>query len=148
MVVVTPKPSANPGAASTTLYKGNGFTLRYPKNWGILTCNNSDNFELDPTNPADQIGVTCERALKPITVIVGKKAQCQGDMVTLGNVKVIKSKIMDDNGTDYRWCTQTVPDLDITHRVSKTPSRATSKQDYSAAVEQMISTFTPGSGGS
>ncbi len=144
-----PPASAVPGlpAGDNELYSGNGFQVKYPKNWGLLTCNNSANFEFDPTSNVDQIGVVCDYAIKPITILEGGNPNCQGENVTLGNVSVIRSKVIDDNGADYRWCTKTSPVLDITHRVSKTPARAASQADYSADVEKMIqnTTFVSGS---
>src|SRR5690349_10767404 len=40
-------PPANPNLKT---YNGNGFSLQYPKNWGLLSCSNSNNFEFDPYN--------------------------------------------------------------------------------------------------
>lgn len=164
-VKVTPSPSAFPnssvpglpqssspinqgGNLNVNLYVGQGFSLKYPKNWGLLTCNNSQNFELDPVNGVDSLKFTCDRALKPVTVLVRTNPICQGDNVTLGSVQAVKSKLIDDNGVDYRWCTKTNPTLDITHRYSKTPSTATSLQDYSVQVEEVIKSITLDSGGS
>lgn len=165
-VKVTPSPSGFPNSSSsglprtsgfsqgdnqnlnTNLYVGKGFSIKYPKNWGLLTCNNSQNFELDPGNSADSLKFPCEGALKSVTVLVGTSPNCQGDSVTLGGVQAVKSKLIDDSGVDYRWCTKTNPTLDISHRYSKTPSRATSTQDYSVQVEDVIKSLTLGSGGS
>jgi len=139
-LAVASNPPANTG--NGTLYSGQGFKVRYPSNWGILTCSNSLNFEFDPTNGADQIKVACERALKPVTILVGTNANCTGDTVSLGNIKVVKAKNSVNGRSTTRWCTQTNPTLDITHRVSQTPQRATSTQDFSAQIEQMISTYS------
>lgn len=166
-VKTTPSPSAFPNSSNpnlnqstspatggsnldqnSNLYSGGGFTFKYPKNWGLLTCNNSQNIELDPGSSTDMLKFPCERAIKSVTVLVGTNPSCNGDIVNLGNIRAVKSKLIDDNGVDYRWCTNTNPTLDITHRYSKTPSRATSLQDYSAQVEEIIKSLTFGSGGS
>ena len=47
-----------------------GLTINYPKSWGILTCSNSYNFELDPTNGTDMLNMMCNDAMKPISVII------------------------------------------------------------------------------
>ena len=137
-------PAADP---NTKVYSGSGFQVRYPKAWGLLTCSNSSNFELDPTSSADQLKVPCSRATKPITVIVGSKSACPGQVETLGSLRVTKSVDPSGGRTDYRWCTQTNPVLDITTRYSTSGGAATATTDYSAQVEQMISgiTFATGS---
>jgi hypothetical protein len=155
----SPQPSANPSAnnqtqnqtasGSTKVYQGSGFAVKYPKDWGLLTCNNSSNFELDPTNPQDQLGVACNRAQKPITVLVGQNSCVGGNIVTLGNIQV--RKIVNNSfataggsGIEYHWCTQTSPALDITHRVGS--GTAFSTQDYATQVEQIISSISFGQG--
>ncbi len=138
----TPAPSGAANANSRKTFTGAGFTLTYPNNWGILTCSNSENFELDPTSSVDTKNVVCDTAVKPITVLVVNRLSCTGETVTLGPNKVIKSKATTDTGVNYRWCVAIGnKGLDITHRVSSTGSRATSKEDFSSQVEEMIKTI-------
>lgn len=127
-------------------YNGASFSVQYPGNWGILTCSNSQNVEFDPTSPTDQLNVRCDVALKPVTILVGTNPTCDGETVKLGNVTVQRSIQQTSVGKNYRWCSQTIPSLDITHRASSTPSRATSLQDYASQIEEMIKTFKPGAG--
>lgn len=138
------------GDGSTRAYSGEGWGLRYPANWGLLKCNNSQNIEFDPDNAVDQIGVACDFAVKPITVLVSSRPlTCQGDVVSLGNNSVVKSKIIKPDGDiNYRWCVSGANSisLDITHRVSGNGSRATSKQDYSTNLEQILTTLMFGGG--
>jgi hypothetical protein len=147
-VTVTPTPLAPQAApvidtSTTKLYTGTGFSLRYPKTWGLLTCNNSANFELDPSSPTDT-NISCDRAVKPITFLVSPNLNCQGDLVNLGTHQVLKSKTTLGGDTDYRWCVGigTNTALDITHRVSQSGSRATSKEDYSSQIEELIKTIS------
>jgi hypothetical protein len=131
-----PQTTSNP---NLKVYSGEGYQLPYPKAWGLLTCNNSQNIELDPSNSTDNPKFGCDYAVKPITVMVYQnEISCPGSKVNIGNVSVIKSKNTQGNQTTYRWCTQTTPSLDITHRVSSISSPASSKADYSAQVEEMI----------
>lgn len=127
-------------------YNGASFSVQYPSNWGILTCSNSQNIEFDPTTPIDQLNIKCDVALKPATILVGTNPTCEGEAVKLGNIEVVKSVTQTPTGKNYRWCSKTMPDLDITHRVSSTPSRATSPQDYASQIEEMIQTYKPGAG--
>lgn len=131
-------------------YVGQKFSVNYPTGWGLLTCANSQSIELDPVNGADVKDVVCDVALKPVTVLVADKLSCSGETVTLGSYQVVRSKVSAGGDTNYRWCVAVGnKTLDITHRVSPTGSRATSKEDSSAAIEEMIKTIpTPGSGGS
>lgn len=122
-------------------YQGKNFTLSYPKTWSILTCANSQNFEFDPENNTDQNAVQCDRAVKSVTVLVKNTSDCTGDTILLGQVSVVKSKTTTGTGVGYRWCTNTKPILDITHRASTAGGRATSKNDFSAAIEEMIKTI-------
>lgn len=141
-------PAASPSPNSKA-YAGAGFNLSYPNTWGILKCNNSSNFELNPTSATDQVGVRCDVAALPVTVVVTKSAlSCQGQTVALGSNRVVKSsKPRQDGGVAYEWCvTGTGVNFDITHRVSQTGARATSKEDYSSQVEQIISSLTFGGG--
>ncbi len=153
-------PGASPTPASGTsgtvnsngnikTYNGSGFQIRYPKNWGILTCGNSQNFELDPTNITDQLGVNCNRAVKPVTFLVRANSCGAGQTVNLGGVSAVKT--VDQNfvtaagrGVQYQWCINTTPAVEVTHRVGT--GTAFSTQDYSKQVEQIISSFRSGSG--
>lgn len=119
------------------IYNPGNFQLSYPKNWGVVTCTNSKNIELDPGNIADS-KINCQTALKSITVLVDKIDNCDGQNIKIGNTEVIKSKKIDSGWTVYQWCTKTNPVLNITHRVSPNGERATSKQDYSTQIEDMI----------
>lgn len=139
----TPPSTSTNGSLKT--YNGRGFTIQYPKGWGLLTCSNSANFELDPYNGIDQLNVGCNYAQKPVTILVGG-GNCSGESVSVGSVTVMKSGQQTNTGTNYRWCTKTQPALDITHRVSSTASPATSNQDFSKEIEEIIKTFKPGSG--
>lgn len=149
IVSPSPQPYANPSASvvpsNLKTYTGQGFSLHYPTSWGLLTCSNSHNFELDPTNSTDQLNVSCDNAVKPVTVIVGP-ASCQGEAVKLGNNQVVRSKTQDGADVSYRWCIAGNPNLDITHRVSPSGSRAASSVDYSSQIEQMISQIYFGAG--
>lgn len=162
-VVVTSTPApvtsitsgSNPPAASqlspTTssnikMVSVGGYTMSYPKQWGILKCSNSQSLEFDPSNGTDQLNVMCDYAVKPITILVSSNLGCPGEAATLGDSKVIRSKTVTTDGTDYRWCVfGTGSDyLDVTHRVSTSGSRATSKDDFSSQIEQIISTIRTG----
>ncbi|MFH0937248.1 MAG: hypothetical protein V1808_03060 [Candidatus Daviesbacteria bacterium] len=150
-VAVSPSPSASgvtlaptTSSSANKTFIGQGFNLNYPTSWGILTCNNSQNFEFDPGNSVDAKNVICDIAVKSITVLVTTtQPNCQGDKVKLGNNDVIRSKVISDNGNiNYRWCLAVGgKGFDITHRVSQSGGRATSKIDFSAQVEQMIGTI-------
>lgn len=140
----TPQPSSNPNLKT---YTGSNFQLSYPSSWGILTCNNSSNFEFDPTNSNSQ-NVSCDVAQKPITVLVGNSSGCGGTTMQLGNNSVLYSKQTTTDGyIKYEWCTQGGPTvLNITERVSPNGEQATSVRDYSSEVEQMISSLRFGGG--
>ncbi len=141
----SPSPAqSQTNSSGDKIYSGANFSLNYPKSWGLLTCSNSNNFELDP-NKADNMKVGCDRALKPITILVVNNLSCEGMEKNIGGKKVIRSYSSDKGGAeaDYRWCVINANglDLDITHRVSQGGGRATSKQDFSMQVEQMITTI-------
>lgn len=144
--VASPTPGANDNLSRgfTKTYVGQAFVVNYPGNWGLLTCSNTPNFELDPTTSPDIKGVICGTAVKPITVLVTEKSACQGDVVDIGSYKVTKSKLNIVNGdTNYRWCLKVNgKNLDITHRVSASGSQATSKEDFSLAIEEIIKNIT------
>lgn len=133
--------TGNTSSANNKIYAGNGFVVSYPSAWGLLTCNNSQNFELDPISSTDHTNVTCDLALKPVTFLVSDTPlNCPGNEVKIGVNNVTKSKTVKQNGDiNYRWCLQVGgKSLDITHRVSSTGSQATSKIDYSPQVESVI----------
>lgn len=120
-----------------------GVSFKYPQNFGLLTCTNSSNFEFDPYSNADQ-RVSCDRAQKPITVLVGSVQVCPGNIVNLGRLQVVKNRVENARGVDYRWCfSHSGSHFDITHRVSQSGARATSKDDFSAQIEQMITNIAP-----
>lgn len=127
--------------ADKKIYNSGSFQLIYPKNWGILTCNNSKNIELDPLSSSDN-KITCESAVKPITVLLDNINGCEGENKKIGNTWVVKSKKVDGGYTLYRWCTKTDPVLNITHRVSKGGEKAVSPDDYSGQIEEMILKLT------
>lgn len=128
-------------AGDRKIFSWGNIQMSYPKSWGLVTCTNSKNVELDPNNPADT-KIACSTALKPITVLVDDFAKCDGENVKIGNTEVIKSRKVDGGYTAYLWCTKTVPILNITHRVSSGNDPASSKEDYSKQVEEMISRLT------
>ncbi|KKS12789.1 hypothetical protein A2617_03105 [Candidatus Daviesbacteria bacterium RIFOXYD1_FULL_41_10] len=134
--------------SSGKTYQGSNFTLTYPVNWGILTCNNSQNFEFDPVNSADTKGASCDMAVKSVTVLLTGRVSCPGEIITMGANRVIKSREVEDDGqVSYRWCLAVGnTGFDITHRVSLAGNPAASPIDYSAQIEQMISTIQPSSG--
>lgn len=121
------------------VYKDLGFDLYYPASWGLLTCNNSKNIEFNPENDTDQIGVSCNRAVWPITVLVGEGFPCQGEAVKLGSLDAVRLKTAQDGYNAYEWCVKSKPELNITHRVSEIEAPYSSKNDFSAQIEQVIS---------
>lgn len=125
-------------AGDFKVYNAGDFQLTYPKGWGILTCTNSQNIELDPTNGSDQ-NMACGTAVKPITIIKNATGCAGGEQADLGSVKVTRTKATEGNYTRYEWCTKTNPPLYITHRVSAGHEQATSTQDYAKQIEDMIS---------
>lgn len=132
--------------ANVKIVSVGGYTMSYPNNWGILKCSNSQSLEFDSYNSTDQLSVVCDYAVKPITILVTGNLNCPGETVTLGGNKAIRSKTASVDGVDYRWCVIGSENtyLDITHRVSSSGGRATSKDDVSAQIEQMISTIRTG----
>lgn len=131
---------------NTKVYTGATFSVAYPQTWGLLTCSNSKNFELNPLSSIDQPNVACTVAQKPITVLVKNITSCSGELKTLGSNQVYLSRTYYTDGVDYDWCIKGTPGLDITHRVSTNKLRGTSADDYSAQVEDMISHIYPVSG--
>lgn len=142
--------AANTQTADFKILQTTDFNLRYPQNWGTLICSNSANFEFDPVSGADSKNVACDSAVKPVTVLVLDKLTCPGETVKIGSYSVVKAKITDQNGDiDYRWCvTVGGKGLDISHRVSASGSKATSKDDFSAQIEQIITNLQPAVRGS
>lgn len=124
--------------AQVKTYQGQGFSMQYPANWGVLSCSNSKNFEFNPDGGDKR--VVCDMSQLPITVLVG--VSCTGaSQVTLGRNIVLKSKIVAPDGyTKYEWCVKGFnTTLDFTDRVSQNGERATDKEDYSQDVEKIIS---------
>lgn len=143
---VNPSNSQVSGAsADMKVYTGDGFSLNYLSNWGILTCSNSKSFEFDPTSKVDSKNVVCSQAVKGVTVLVPiSAANCPGDTISLGNIQVKRSQEIINGGTevDYRWCfTTRGKNFDITHRVSFTGAAATTPGDFAPQIEQMIATI-------
>jgi hypothetical protein len=140
-----PEVPVSPGVegAQQKTFTGQGFSFSYPANWGILTCRNSNHIELDPVNPQDRIDVLCDYAVKSITIIVGTNPVCSGDSRLIGNYNVVSSSYGSKGAGEmgYRWCVESNPTLDITHRVSHTGQRGTSREDFSAEIERLISTI-------
>lgn len=122
-------------------YNGGNFQLAFSKNWGLLSCANSANLELDPLNSADN-KAECSIASKPITIIVDNISGCSGENIKIGNNEVLKNKKVEGGYSAYQWCTKTEPVLNITHRVSKGGETAVSPDDYSSQIEEMISKLT------
>lgn len=139
-----------PDNSNLKTYTGVGFQFKYPANWGRLQCSNSVNLEFDPDDSIDQLGVACDRAVKPITVLVSSQPiSCPGgESIKLGFNNVTKFKTTKPNGdVNFRWCINGAgSSLDISHRYSTTGAKASSNVDYSTAVEQTISTLSFGSG--
>jgi hypothetical protein len=138
------QPTGNQGTpptgdtANTKAYNGIGFQLTYPKNWGLLTCNNSQNIEFDPYNSTDQLRVACDWAQKPVTVMVG--VSCEGNATSIGSVPVVKSQRQLSKGVEYSWCVKAgSTHLLFTNRVSNQDARGYGKDNQSAAIEQIIS---------
>lgn len=132
--------------SDSKIYNGGNFQLTYPKKWGSVKCTNSKNLELDPLNPQDS-SIACDIATKPLTILVDDISGCVGETVKIGNIDIIKSQVNLDGYIKYQWCSKTEPVLNISHRVSQSGERATTKQDFSKQVEEMIArlTFSRGS---
>jgi len=136
VIIPTQPPVAAP--ATVKILQRSGYILFFPGNWGLLTCNNSPNFELDPDNSIDQ-QITCDFAQKPITALVRSTATgCSGETIVLGQNSAVHSISQTTDFTVHRWCTLTQPVLDITHRVSPFFLSITSTVDHSAEIEEMI----------
>ena len=143
-------PSAAPAGSQlvpSNTYTGANFTLKYPKNWGLLTCSNSQNLELDPYN-SQNTKIACDFSVKPITFLVNHSSCQGGTQEKINNIPLVKVVTRSPGEVDYQWCTQTTPPLDVTERVSADGSRASAPGDYSIQVEQIIGSFSSGTGGS
>lgn len=134
---ITPSPQVSILPANLKSQTVSSLELKYSKNWGILTCSNSQNIEFDPNSPTDQLNFLCDVAIKPVTVLVAQ-ATCQGQVVKLGITQAVKEINYTQTGVNYKWCTITQPNLEISHRVSSTGEQATSSQDFSKEIEQML----------
>lgn len=130
-------------ASDTKTYQGQDFILKYPDNWGILTCNDSRNIEFDPYNKSDLINYSCDSAIKPITILVSSQSiSCSGDVVKIGGNSVTKSIAQTANWTKNRWClSKNGVSLDITNRVAPTGITGTGKDDFSKQIEQIINSL-------
>lgn len=149
VISVTPSPTdrqdgnnSNSVRSDFKTFISQGFSLDYPSGWGVLTCGNSTNFEFDPENGSDLKNIACDRAFKPITVLLANRLSCTGETVKIGDKQVVKLKVENNGDINYRWCLSVGSvGLDITHRVSQSGSRATSKEDFSSQVEEVIKTI-------
>ncbi len=137
----TPKPQDT--SNDTVTYQGEGFNLSYPKNWGLITCNNSKNFEFDPYNPGKKT-ISCDRAQKPTTFLVNSGLSCQGgEVVKIGNYSVRKTKQQYRDWQTNQWCLETSgKTFDITNRVSSSGAVGTGKDDFSSEIEKIISSIS------
>lgn len=129
-------------SAETQQFVGLGFSFSYPANWSVLTCANSNNFEIDPLDNEDEVGVECETAVKPVTVLVEDNLNdCLGEEMVIGGVPTVKSTAETPEFTLHKWCTKTIPILKISHRVSSASGVAVSINNYSAGIEKIIGTL-------
>ncbi|MDD2822646.1 MAG: hypothetical protein PHQ59_01060 [Candidatus Daviesbacteria bacterium] len=130
----------NQGSTNTKTYQGINFTFQYPQKWGILTCSDSQNLELDPYNSNDLRNYSCDRAIKPITIIVSNSAlSCAGETVKIGNNTVIRSKTETANWLKNRWCiNKNGLSFDVTNRVNGQGITGTGKDDFSSDIETII----------
>lgn len=132
-------PQPNTENSSFKTYRGNFYSLQYPSAWGILTCINSHNIEFDPTNSVDYIGVVCDSAIKPISIILSNTLDdCTGDTIQIGNIGVLSATYNSANYTNYKWCTITSPVLNITNRISNTTAVAATQNSYASEIEEII----------
>lgn len=119
----------------------NGTVFSYPTNWGLLTCTNSMNFELDPYSNQNS-KVACDVAKKPITVIVNGPA-CQGGVIAnIEGTQVMRIQKSVENGKVYQWCfNHNGRQYNISHRVSSNGQQGVSVDDFSAQIEEMLKAF-------
>jgi len=136
-----PRPASSVAPTDKKSYDGGNFQLVYPKNWGLLKCTNSLNFELDPSSSADT-SIVCDIATKPVTVIVSDVRGCEGQTTKIGNIDVVKVHETEAAENYYQWCTKTTPVLNISHRVSPQTKTGFSKEDFSRQIEEMIATLS------
>jgi len=127
-------------SANTKTYQGRNFTLKYPQKWGILTCSDSENLEFDPYHSNDLKNYVCDRAVKPITILVGNgDLNCLGETVKIGNNTVIRSKTETANWLKNRWCVnKNGISLDITNRINSQSIIGTGKDDFFSEIETII----------
>ena len=135
------QPAATSAPSDKKIYDGGNFQMAYPKNWGVVKCTNSQNFEFDPANPADT-SIVCDLATKPVTVIAGDARGCEGQTAKIGNTDVVKIQEQHAAETYYMWCTKTTPVLNISHRVSPQTKTGFSREDFSRQIEEMIATLS------
>lgn len=130
-------------AINAKTYQGSNFVINYPQKWGIVTCNNSQNLELDPYNSNDLKNYTCDRAIKPITILVSNSAlSCPGETVKIGNNMVTKSKTETANWLKNRWCVnKNGVSFDITNRINSQGILGTGKDDFSSEIEKIINSL-------
>ena len=137
----TTQGSGSSNTSGTKSHNGVGFQLNYPQNWGLLTCSNSQNIELDPTNGTDQ-RIACDYAQKPITIMVG--VSCDGTTTDISGVPVVKSQRNLSKGVENSWCVKIGSGLLITNRVSNQDVRGYGKQDYAKQIEELIAKLRVG----
>lgn len=136
-ISVSPEPIPQTGESKKNV-NSVGVNFSFPNNWGVLSCSNSSNFELDPSNSSDS-RIVCDIAQKPITVLVNSNLVCKGQPTNISGMNVLKYRVENARGVDYQWCfSKNGVNYNITHRVSPTAVRGTSTDDYSAKVEEMI----------
>lgn len=142
IIIINPTPTPTPQPVQLfRIFRGPGFSLSFPQNWSLLTCLNSQNFEMDPFGRGDQ-RIICTSAQEPITIILQNNlSNCPGDSIMVGNTPVLKSTSVTSEFNQIKWCTQTQPVLSITHRISSIPQPAVSVVDFSADIENMISSL-------
>lgn len=130
-------------ATNTKTYQGRNFTINYPQKWGILTCSDSDNIEFDPYSGSDLKNYACDRAIKPITVLVSSTAlSCPGESIKIGNNTVIKSRTETAYWLKNRWClNKSGLSFDITNRVNQSGIVGTGKDDFSSEIEKIINSL-------
>ncbi len=151
---ITPSPTQTPGSGQQSdkggvqngervVFQGQGFKLEISKNWGVLKCSNSGNFELDPYK-AENKTINCDRAQKPVTFLVNSGLSCQGgEVVKIANFNVRKTKTQYRDWLAVAWCLEgNGKTFDITNRVSDSGNPVTSKDDFSSEIEKIISSIS------
>lgn len=141
-IISTPVPTIVSVGGGKSIYYAKGFQIQYPANWGVLSCTTSSNFEFDPYNSANQ-KLSCDRAVKPITVLIDQGLACRGDLKKIGSHQVYVSKVAYRDWLTNEYClNESGRNIDITNRVATTGAIGTGKDDFSSQVEQMISTIS------